>query len=189
MGTFILDQTNTKAPGATMDDLDENLFEAQEAKIVTVKPRFNFDSDIIDPSKLEWFVDGTRVESASEAPFPYITPATGDLNIPINKSVGEKYAISLKALYTQPDPQRRALHYIWNVPTSAFYETVVSDSAEIQVVKAPTQAASGTKKILASLFSLMPSYLNFLFRIILTMALILISSGLLFSIFPKQNRF
>ena len=201
LGTRILNETDIAAAGATEQDFSQDFFQAEEAETITIAPNFNFDKEILrninDPTnenddtwQIQWMVDGTAISPQDMEPFPNIDPLTGNLNLPINKSEGEKYTISAEALYTQPDPARRALYKIWNVSPESFYEKKVGDSLEIEVIDLDAPLVqSGTKKILASVFSGMPSYLNFLFRTVLTLALILFMANLSFILFPKQGRY
>ena len=170
-------------------DYNENLFQSQKNSIVLIRPALNFDRSALRESNIQgnpvdiWFVDGAPADRAN-------IDADGNLLLPINKEAGEKYKISFQALHTQPMLIKRALGNIWNVPDETFYERTISDSLEIEVIETPeTSYRSGTKKILASVFSGLPNYVNFLFRTVLTLALILFVANLSFILFPKQKRY
>ena len=200
LGTFI-DPTEPTNLALQVEDFSQDLFQAETASNITIAPNFNFDKEILrnnnntadqadDTWKIQWVVDGIAVTPQDASPLPNIDPTTGNLNLPIQKPSGEKYVISAEALYNQSEINKRALHKIWNNPVNSFYAKKVSDSLEIEVIEARvTGHQSGTKKILASIFSGIPSYVNFLFRIILALALILFLANLSFIIFPKQNRY
>jgi hypothetical protein len=135
-------------------------------------------------------VDGIAVDPAnSDRNIPWIDPADGNLHLPITKGVGEKYDVAVKALYTQSGEMKKALTGTWNVAKEYFYEENIDDSLEIEVVEnAPAQGRLGTEKIVASLFAGMPEYLNFLLRIVLTLALIIFMANLSLMFFPQKRR-
>ena len=204
LGEFITNPayTSVAGPQYRKEDFSQDKFEAKEGKIITIEPSSTFDISALkrwDASEerniwnLEWSVDGELIdqelafEDVGDS-FPYIDNDNGNLYLPINKLKGAKYTITAKALYTQPDPERNALFDIWNVSPNSFYETTVEDSIEIEVVEdAALLPYSGPKKIMASLFAGAPEYLNFLFRIFLTLGLILFLSNLSLVMFPKSR--
>ena len=180
-------------------DYSQDIFQVDEnVDSLVIEPSFfNFDRTIThkdqDPSgnwKIRWIVDGSIVEPTAIAPAPHMDPLTGNLNLPIQRDDEDKHTISLEVFYTQTALIKKALYKIWSVPKDSFYEKKISDSMEIEVVEAPaTSYQSGTKKILASVFSGLPNYVNFLFRTVLTLALILFLANMSFILFPKQDRY
>ncbi len=135
--------------------------------------------------KAAWFVNGVAVTAN--------TDGTLEIPIPADALIGEAYTVGIGALYTQPNSVKKLLNARWDVPLTDFYEKQVGSSITIKIADHLSSTPAGTakvnkQKVLASLFSELPTYVNFLFRIVLTILLILFSTGLLFSIFPKQNQ-
>ncbi|MDO8240579.1 MAG: hypothetical protein Q7T51_01145 [Candidatus Moranbacteria bacterium] len=189
-------------------DLSDNLFEALTGETIEIKPTLNplfhkneawfLNGEPIANSGYEnktWFFDGVPVTPANMADLG-ITEIKDDgtLVFVAEKPTGEKYNITFGSLYTQTNLVKRALNATWEVPQTAFYEKNVSQSIEIQMTDTLSgsrvigKARTPQQKIMASLFSAIPSYINFLFRVILTMGLILFLVRTMFSLFPKQNR-
>ena len=171
-------------------DLDGNLwpdystdsFEAFPGSTIKLKATSNPASLI---TQATWFVNGAAAVAN--------TDGTLEISIPADMRLGETYTVGIGSLYAQVNPVKKLLNTKWDVPLTAFYEKQVGSSITIKMVdhlsSVPTSAAKINKqKVLASLFSELPAYVNFLFRIILTILLILFSTGMLFSVFPKQDR-
>jgi len=187
----------------TADVFSQDLFRAEKNSIVTIEPKFNFDPLMLweyeDGSngkiwkiwKIEWVVDGKKIDplltAATADSKPYIDNDTGNLILAVRKDPGDKYSISAKTFYTQPALVKRALGNIWNVPDATFIESNIEDYVEIEVTDPLLETRAGPGKILASLFAGMPEYLNFLFRIFLTLGLILFISNLSLAMFPKSR--
>lgn len=170
------------------EDFSTEAFEAKQGSTVTLKPVFNFTSPV-PKEQWRWFVDGALVTANDTSPSPSLD-SNGNLVLSISKTIGGKYNVSFETLYTQSSLVRKALTQNWKVPANNLYEKNISHSITVRSVNNPaTVSSSPTRKIMASLFSQFPAYFNFLFRIVLTMALILFSTTLLFSIFPKKNTF
>lgn len=180
----------------TRRDYNENLLLAETDSVITLKPTFNFDPSIFEKRdaagnlswRFNWFVDGDMVDQTSTShAAAWVDPATGNLHLPIDREEGYKYKVSIEALYTQSGPVKKALTGLWNVEKEYFYDKPISDSIEIGVDDPATTTQAGPGKILASLFSLVPNYLNFLFRAILTSMLVLFLANLSLVFFPKRS--
>ncbi|MDP1884761.1 MAG: hypothetical protein Q8L10_05390 [Candidatus Moranbacteria bacterium] len=170
-------------------DYSEDSFEALQGKLIRLKVAAN----TLSLTQPAWIIDGTIVTADNAASFGATLDAEGNLSFPANKPLGATYSVGVETLYTQPNLVKKALYAKWGVPLTDFYEKRIGESITIKVtdqidVSAALTARTQDKKILASLFSAIPAYVNFLFRIILTILLILFSTGLLFSFFPKQNQ-
>jgi hypothetical protein len=174
-------------------DFSLDKFEALSGEVVKIKSSSN---TLIPGDNASWIFDGIQVTTDNMASLGITAiEANGTLVFTANKPVGEKYDITLSALYTQPNLVKKALFTIWKVPQTNFYEKSISQTIEIKMVNNLSGTAIITgqnknpqQKILASLFSAIPSYINFLFRIALTMLLILFLVRTLFSLFPEQKQ-
>jgi hypothetical protein len=178
------------ADASLWPDYSETSFEALQDSTVQLQTTQNTPS----LGTLSWVFDGTVVTPDNASEIGATVSADGkNISFSANKILGESYSIGVAALYTQSNLVKKALYEYWNVPSTDFYEKPVGKSIDIKVTDhlssgATLAAKTPNQKILASLFSAVPAYINFLFRVILTILLILFTTGLLFSIFPKQNQ-
>lgn len=166
-------------------------FEALQGETVQLTPLSN---TALSTENISWFFDGIPVTNTNfeELGIKELRD-DGTLIFSADKPLGKTYNISLETIYTQPVAVKKALQEKWSVPLTAFYEKPLRKSIEIKTVAflGGSDVAAAKKipqKALASLFAAMPAYINFLFRVALTIFLILFSTGLLFSLFPKQTR-
>lgn len=168
-------------------DYSTTSFEALQGTTVKLKPLFNMPSN----NGYTWFLDDAPVTSENAVELGVALEANGILSFPADKRIGENYSVSVGALYTQPNLVKKALNKYWGVPLNNFYEKQIGNSIDISITDylsgSAVSARNSNKKILASLFSEIPAYVNFLFRIVLTTLLILFTTGILFSLFPKQS--
>jgi len=190
LGHYV-DPLNKTATGedSLWPDYSEDSFEALQGTTIKLKatpniPFFN---------TFSWVFDGNLVTTANAAELGVTLNADGTLSIPVNKMLDASYSVGTEALYTQSSAIKKVLNTKWGVSLADFYEKPVGKAITIRVtdqLSDGTQVLAKTadKKILASLFSAMPAYIGFLFRVMLTIMLILVSTGLLFSLFPKQDQ-
>lgn len=176
------------ADNSLWPDYSEDLFEALQGSVI--KLGLNQNTSSLD--KLAWIFNGMIVTPDNASSLGLTLGNDNTLSFIANKLFDESYTVGVTALYTQPNSVKKALFSNWNIPLTAFYEKPIGDSITIKVTDyissgATLQAKNNNVKVLASLFSAVPGYVNFLFRILLTIALILFSTGLLFSFFPKQS--
>ena len=107
--------------------------------------------------------------------------------MPPKEIQGESYSITVGTLYTQENLVKKALKDIWGVTYNQFYEKTIADEAIITMMDAEKITQGPAKKIFASVYSSVPSYLAFLLRIILTISLILFTTKLIFSFSAPIN--
>jgi hypothetical protein len=139
-----------------------------------------------------WYVNNELAGSADDTTGSSVDQ-NGVLSFPAG-SMDNSYNINVSDMYSPSIAAQKALNYYWNVPITEFYSTPVGASAQISLVdNLPGQATAQTnvppKKILASLYTSLPAYLAFLFRVVLTIFVILFTSGLIlsFSAPPEEN--
>ena len=141
----------------------------------------------ISTENLNWSIDNNVITKDNAAAYGYSIDDSGVLTLTA-KSEGEYYDVTAGALYAQSNLVKKALNKYWGVSYDQFYEKVISDSITIQMKNfAPLAQGTTGKKILANLYSSLPSYLAFLFRIVLTAFVILITSSLVLSLSPNIN--
>lgn len=102
---------------------------------------------------------------------------------------GDSYEIYVQTLYSQDNPTKIALTKYWNVPYEQLYENNISSSITLNIQDGtPITASTKNKKIMATIYTSIPSYLAFLLRIVLTAFLILFVSQIILMFFPRINR-
>ncbi|PIR73282.1 MAG: hypothetical protein COU40_03450 [Candidatus Moranbacteria bacterium CG10_big_fil_rev_8_21_14_0_10_35_21] len=173
--------------GDLFPDKSEDEFQAISGSEVQLSSA----SSIIS-NDITWYIDGIAINDET-APFfgASLDSETGNLTFKANKPVGESYSISAESLYMQNNSVRKLLSENFGIASSDFYEKMISKTITIDMVESlsgsTTAKAIGNKKILASLFSGMPIYLNFLFRIVLTSFLFFFVIKIIFNLLPKTN--
>jgi len=182
LGNYI-DTNGTKWP-----DYSTTTFEALQGSTITLSPVFNTPFS----SSSTWAVDGADITSENATELGFTLGDDGSISFPASKVTGDSYSVGISALYVQSNDVKNALNQNWGVSLASFYEKQLGASIQINVVDAlsgftTAKANSARPKILASLFSGIPSYINFLFRIVLTIALILFTTGIIFTLFPKPQ--
>jgi hypothetical protein len=168
----------------------KDIFQAMAGKIIQLQPQNNTS----DMGKTTWTVDGKTVLDETEyASDPYLTTVdgTGTLNIPIEKALGTSYKVTSVTPYKLNENTQKVLRDRWHISSKDLPAEDVTKTVTIQVTDKlnATDAVANLKqnKVLASLFSGLPSYIAFLFKIMVTFALILFSSSLILSFSPKRG--
>ena len=117
-------------------------------------------------------------------------------NAPTTLRTGDQNSIDnvdLTGTYVQPPEVRKALQDIWGVDASDTEDSAIQDSVQVEVPEGaltgtssdtPMGAMGSPSRFFASLITDMPSQLMFFVRIGLTMALLLLAVGVLFSVIP-----
>jgi hypothetical protein len=159
--------------GKAWPDFSEANFWSLEGEEIKLKAEAIGFSEI--PQNFIWSVDGYAAASNED----------GTLSLP-PKLLGEEYTVAASTIYSPGNLTKKALNEYWNIGYSQFYERPISDTIHIEMIpSAETTAQMKDKKIVAALFTSLPSYLAFLLRIALTALIILVGSTLLMSFFPN----
>jgi hypothetical protein len=168
--------------GKQWPDYSETSFAAIAGSTIALKPNLNmpFIKDA------HWFIDGTEATSLGAA-----VESDGTLRFTANKPAGQSYSIAYTGLYSQDSNVKKLLNSSFDVQLDAFYEKVIGNSIDVAMYDSFDGSASAQQtighKILASIVTDVPAYISFLFKIVMTVALILFTSHILFSLFPKTN--
>jgi hypothetical protein len=125
----------------------------------------------------EWTVDGAVVAEAS----------AGQISFSLSKPADSIYNVNLNTVYGQSEGIRKALYDIWNISPLDSPEFRFSSAVQIELAGAEVTAQSGPRKYLAALASYLPSSVIFAFRMILSAALILFTTGFLFALVPENG--
>jgi len=139
------------------------------------------------PESYSWNIDGQNISASNADLYGFTIDSEGILTLPPKEIRGESYNITVGTLYTQENLVKKALKDIWGVTYNQFYEKTIADEAIITMMDAEEITQGPAKKIFASVYSSVPSYLAFLLRIILTISLILFTTKLIFSFSAPIN--
>lgn len=176
--------------GKLWPDYSDTSFQTVAEKTISLKPNFN----VSFVTGKQWIIDDVVIDADPNIINPFgatIDTATDILTFPVNKTAGENYTVAYSALYGQNNNIKKILNSSFGVQLNEFYEEQLDANIEIAVVDAldgaPVTKAITPKKILAALITDVPAYLNFLFRIVLTIGLFLFVSWIVLAIFPKTN--
>lgn len=159
------------------DDYSRAIFQTYSGDGVVFKADFlpGFLSTI---AERQWTIDDENI--AESAP--------GEVSFSAAKTAGSVFNISLKALVSQPVNTRRALIDVWGIPQLDSPEIRFSAANQLEVLD-PTPLAGGTKgtkAFFAAAASYIPASVLFMFRILLSGALILFTTSFLFMLIPES---
>lgn len=182
--------------GGEFDNESEDILQTYLASLFPLKAEFHPESIKNSATTLRWSLDGTVVtednQDALGATLVPLDPNKDEffydgLDVLNKKAVGEAYNLAFSASVVKNYMVKKALEQIWGLTiTDFFYEDDLKDTAQVEIVEYNPNLAQKdgqkTKKVLASLVSQFPSQVNFLFRIILTTAMMLFVAGFVFSL-------
>lgn len=133
---------------------------------------------LADQAVREWRVDG--VVQGEDSP--------GRISFYATKPPSSFYDVTLAVSVTQTTDLRRALSDVWGVSQTDTPETRFAVSNQIEVLDQSYTVGpfQGPRKYFAALASYLPASVLFTFRILLSGALILFVTGLMFSILPER---
>lgn len=165
--------------GSATDDYSPNVFETFSGGTFALKGMF-YPSSLKNNASAYWLVDGNQAIPDS---------TTGTVNIAVSKPAGSVYSVDLKGLYVPSSVIKKALHDIWGLSISDFNETTLTSDIQVEVVQSVDGLAMGpletSKKFFAAIVSYVPASVLFFFRLVVTMALILLVIGVAFSFAPE----
>ncbi|MCX6765410.1 MAG: hypothetical protein NT136_00325 [Candidatus Moranbacteria bacterium] len=171
--------------GNQFPDSSESVFQTLTGNEVGLEAEFHpawLKNYIGKGVKTEWTIDG--------ALFSDLTNSAG-LNLTAEKEAGDVYNIGLNTLYKTSNDIRKALNKIWNISQFESTEKYMPVSLQVEVALSSEEEALTLKnsgKFLAGLLSHLPTQIMFLLRIILTIAIILITTGVVFAFIPETYR-
>jgi hypothetical protein len=173
--------------GKEWPDYSENNFQAIAGENITLTA--NFIGFIPESGNFGWIVDGVEVTKDNASALGYEINDNNELTISAAE-LGESINVGLDALYFPDTQTKKMLNAYWGINYGDFFETEVGNSIDIASVDSlsggsVSKNTTSKNKIMASLFSSTPTYLAFLFRIVLTGLLLLFFSSFILSFFPK----
>lgn len=129
-----------------------------------------------DLSTLEWIIPAENIDAIGKT-----------LSFPVTGTLGDTYTVEARFIYAQSVGVKKALYEYWEVPFNQFYEKEISKQIDIEIVdmlnaESGQEMVQGKRKPVASLFSGISSYFIFLFKLMLTTALIIFGLGILSSL-------
>jgi hypothetical protein len=175
--------------GKEWPDYSESDFQSPSGSLVSLKPVFN-NSSI---ANYAWFIDSTEINSGTAGAFGASIADDGTLTFAANKKIGENYDVAIEALYTQDNNTKKFLNKNYNVQLNEFYEDMIDSAINIKITESVENVQTGNvksgRKILAGLITGLPEYINFLFRIALTIMLILAGSWIIMMLTQYPNAY
>lgn len=168
-------------------DYSDTTFLAALGTVISLQPILNnpFAQDLI------WYIDGVALTPENMSYFGAAVSSDGILTFPAAKQLGEIYNVSVQALYAQDNNIKKFLYQTAGAQLNEFLEMTISDNIEIQMADLAGVSGAQTntpRKFLAALFTGLPAYVSFLFRIVLTVMLILAVSWITMAFTPKAQR-
>jgi len=163
-------------------DFSDSIFETNNGNAVKLKAEYHpawiaGDVEVYNKNK-QWLLDGEEQGDN----------LSNDLSLAATKDVGEIYDIEFNAIYNQSPSIRRALNNIWGISSFDSVESDLSSSIQIETVENSTITKSNEEKaILASVLGNTSENIIFLLRLILTIALMIFVSGLVFAVAPRRT--
>ena len=177
--------------GRAWDDRSITEFQALTGNDIKLTPTFSgVDlSRDTDRKKFQWTIDGNVISEANVTEYGGYGIKDGALTLP-PKAYGEAYSIGFSTLYTQDSAKKQVLNKYWNVGYGDFYEKKLDHSIKIQMASVElAKAQTGKKPILATISAGIPSYIAFLFRLVLSGLVIIFATKMLFFILPKVKNY
>ncbi|MFZ2193856.1 MAG: hypothetical protein WAV31_06460, partial [Candidatus Moraniibacteriota bacterium] len=147
--------------------------------------------DLTNPDnrkEYKWVINGDVITEENVVEYGYgITD--GALTLPA-KDYGEAYQIDFSALYSQDIKVNKVLNKYWKVGYDDFYEKRLTHAIKITMAdSALVKAKTNSQKILATISAGIPSYIVFLFRIVLSGFVILFLLKILTFLIPKTKTY
>lgn len=161
--------------GKSWSDFSDDIFESYQGVTVKLKP-----ASTPSMNNFTWYIDGVSAENVAGT---YLD-LDNTISFNTSKKPGEAHTIKVASVFTQDRNTKRALNDYWGIQLNEFYEKLVVKSIDINILY-PEGDSIGQKKsdkFLASLAAGLPSYINFLLRIVLTILLILGTSWIFMSL-------
>jgi len=189
LGNYVqLDPASVPTAGAAaLEDFSDTDFQSLSGSQANFSLEFNIPANrFTDTGKTNWFLDGKDAATVAGA-----AVGSGTLSFPVDKTIGESYAVTANAIYRQDPLIQQMLNYYWGVRIDQIYEKQLTHKIDLSVVNILNGVGANTektlpKKILAALTSGASSYLIFLLRIVLTTGLLLFFIRLVLSLVPKN---
>ena len=170
--------TATDCTAGVCNDYSESVFQAFSGD--TLKFRAAFLPSFVGLSaSRQWLLDGVAVTES----------APSEINFVGSKPALDMYNIGLSATVVQSKDTRRALLDTWGISQldSPELHLIANSQVEMQESGFTKGPLSGPRKYLAAIASYIPASIMFSFRIMLSVALIIFTSGFLFSLIPERR--
>lgn len=177
--------------GQEWPDESENEYMGLSDTPIQIAPTFLGFSP--NDTNFAWYVDGVEVTRSNMEILDYIIDANNNLTVP-GKFTGNYSDVAIVGVYAPDNLTKIALNKYWRVPYPEFYEKRISKGINVAYVDSfpetdiEARAKPAKTKLLASMIGSLPGYLAFLFRIVLTAFVLLVSSRFIFSLFPSMKK-
>ncbi len=169
------------ASGKTTDNYSQDVFEAFAGGAFSLKGLF-YPNALKNSASVSWLLNGVAAAPDS----------AGLLAIDAAAAPGSVYTVSLNGLYSPSQNSIKAISTIWGISVVGAVETKLSRDIQVEIMPSADGIArgpmSGPKKFFASIISYIPTSIIFFFRLIVTMGMILLTLGVIFSLVPEQRK-
>jgi hypothetical protein len=159
--------------GGQYPDCSNEVLQTSEGNLVTLQAT--------GQSGFDWSIDGQVIPEYKDL---------AQIQIPINKVVGESYNIGLSTHLSQTGTKqatntRLALYKNWGISPEDVIEENQRANVQIDVIGGNSLAVNKNTTFGASLITHLPTQLLFLLKISLTSVLMFLITGLLFAVIPE----
>lgn len=167
--------------GKTADNYSQDIFEASSGTPFSLQGMF-YPNSLKNGASVTWFVDGA----------PVTPDSAGIMTIDASQPQGSIYTASLKGVYV-PSPQvKKAISSIWGISIADASETTLAQTIQVEMMQNDNEETAmgplgGTTKFFASIISYVPTSVIFLFRLMLTVGLILAVLAITFAFIPERK--
>lgn len=168
-------------PNGSCPEYSESVFQALSGDSLSFKGVFmpNF---LAGRSVRQWTVDGVDIAESGNV-------VGGAIAFAALKEAPNVYNISLQASVVQPQEIRQALHDIWGISPLDSPEIRFSTTGQVELSVLGLAQEKGAKKYLAAISSYVPASVIFLFRIALSIFLLIFAANMLYALLPEQAVF
>ncbi len=170
--------TATDCTAGVCNDYSETVFQAFSGDSLKFRATF-LPSFVGLGATRQWSLDGVAVTESAPSEITFIA----------SKPASDMYNLALSATVVQPNDTRRALLDTWGISQldSPELHLIANSQVEMQESGFSKGPLSGSRKYLAAIASYIPASIMFSFRIMLSVALIIFTSGFLFSLIPERR--
>ncbi|HBP00836.1 MAG TPA: hypothetical protein DD454_01280 [Candidatus Moranbacteria bacterium] len=167
--------------GSVTEDVSAKIFQTSQGSQTAFVAQF-YPDFIVANTSINWSVNGV----------PQGESQGGDtVDISVDQPGGSIYNLDVNASYMQSNEIRKALADFWGLSPSASGEKEMSFSAQIEVLENEYVAISpfkNPKLFMANLFSNLPEKAMFLVKLSITVIMLLLVIGIIFSVMPDLKK-
>jgi hypothetical protein len=165
----------------TTDNYSKDVFESFSGEKFTLRGLF-YPNSLKSGANMSWLLDGTPVTPDNQ----------GMIVVDATQKAGSIHTVSLNGAYTPSVKIKKALFDIWGISVADASEVNFSHAVQVELLQKTDGLAMGpldsSKKFFASIIAYVPVSVIFLFRLVVTMGLILLVLGIAFSFVSEKRK-